>query len=452
MCPVTTESNDVTPSEDQPDGRPEPSGSTVAAERTEPVSQPDAADATDQPAADETGDSTPVVHRADGDVGPAPAEDEDTVPADEVRRPLRQHEHPTPRRPHVRVQLPATLALLLGIAGAVIAIGGLQRVSSIIAPTFLALTLVIAIYPLHKAIKRFLPGGLGALLTVLLLYGILFGLSAGIGVAAGKFATEVAKPEYSDTFATIVEDGRRMLVERGISEQQIDDFIKNFDLKSLSGVAKTVANTLTGLTTTMLFLLTVIIFLAMDAGGFPRRLTAIHRYKPDVADALVDFGLRVRKYWIVSTIFGLIVAVIDYVALLALGVPLAATFGLLAFITNYIPNIGFVLGLVPPALIALLDGGVTTMIWVVVIYSVVNFVIQTILQPRFTGDAVGINATTAFLSLVFWAYVFGPLGALLAIPFTLLVKSLLIDRDPDARWVNQFIASDPVEDKSAQPI
>ena len=83
------------------------------------------------------------------------------------------------------------------------------------------------------------------------------------------------------------------------------------------------------------------------------------------------------------------------------------------------------------------------MLWVIVIYSVVNFVIQGILQPKFTGDAVGINATTAFLSLMFWAYVFGALGALLAIPFTLLVKTLLIDRDPKTRWLSPFISSRP---------
>ena len=170
------------------------------------------------------------------------------------------------------------------------------------------------------------------------------------------------------------------------------------------------------------------------------------------ADMTADFGERVRKYWVVSTLFGLIVAVIDSIALMILDVPLPLTFGLLAFVTNYIPNIGFVIGLVPPALLALLDGGVEKMIWVVVIYSVANFVIQTVLQPKFTGDAVGINATTAFLSLMFWTYVFGALGALLAIPFTLLFKSLLIDRDPAARWINQFIASSPDERRSAQPL
>ena len=91
------------------------------------------------------------------------------------------------------------------------------------------------------------------------------------------------------------------------------------------------------------------------------------------------------------------------------------------------------------------------MLWVIAVYSVANFVIQTILQPKFTGDAVGINASTAFLSLMVWTYVFGALGALLAIPITLLVKSMIIDRDPNARWINQFIASQPHVAASAPP-
>ena len=291
--------------------------------------------------------------------------------------------------------------------------------------------------------RKILPGPLAGLLLITLLYGILAALGGSIGIAATRFANELAKPEYVSTFTGLISDARFLLAEQGVEAAEIDEAIANFDVRNLTGIATSLANAVTGLTTTMVFLLTVMIFLVMDAGGFNHRLAAIHRVKPDVADALVDFGYRVRKYWIVSTVFGLIVAAIDYVALVWLGVPLAMTFALLSFVTNYIPNVGFVLGLIPPAFIALLTGGVSTMVWVIVIYSVANFVIQTILQPKFTGDAVGINASTAFLSLVFWAYVFGALGALLAIPFTLLVKSLLIDRDAKTRWINPFISSNP---------
>jgi AI-2 transport protein TqsA len=143
--------------------------------------------------------------------------------------------------------------------------------------------------------------------------------------------------------------------------------------------------------------------------------------------------------------------VLDVISLLIIGVPLALTWGVLAFVTNYIPNIGFVIGLVPPALIALLDGGVGSMIAVIVVYVVLNVVVQTIIQPRFTGDAVGISATVAFISLIFWAYVLGGLGALLAIPATLFLKSTLVDNSVPASWVNALVSAEPGKDQPKPP-
>jgi predicted PurR-regulated permease PerM len=115
--------------------------------------------------------------------------------------------------------------------------------------------------------------------------------------------------------------------------------------------------------------------------------------------------------------------------------------GILSFLTNFIPNVGFIIGLVPPALLALLTGGVEQMLIVIAVYCVLNFVIQTVIQPRFVGDSVGLAMTTTFVALVFWAWLLGPIGALLAIPMTLLMKALLVDVDPTARWANALAGS-----------
>ena len=155
-------------------------------------------------------------------------------------------------------------------------------------------------------------------------------------------------------------------------------------------------------------MLAIAIFLAFDAGTIGARLALIRESRPQTAAGFSDFAFRVRKYWVVTTIFGLIVAVIDVIGLLIIGVPLALTWGVLAFVTNYIPNIGFIIGLIPPALIALLDGGVGPALAVLIVYVAVNIVVQTIIQPRFTGDAVGISSTVAFLSLIVWAYCSAP--------------------------------------------
>ena len=83
----------------------------------------------------------------------------------------------------------------------------------------------------------------------------------------------------------------------------------------------------------------------------------------------------------------------------------------------------------------------------IAVYSGINVVVQTIIQPRFTGDAVGISATLAFASLICWAFVLGPLGALLAIPATLFLKSVLLDNSVPASWVNALVSSSPAEER-----
>ena len=189
--------------------------------------------------------------------------------------------------------------------------------------------------------------------------------------------------------------------------------------------------------------------MAMDTPGLERRLRFLAGNRSRVATAMSSFAHGVRRYWIVTTVFGIIVAVFDGVVLAIMGVPLAIVWGIFSFLTNYIPNIGFVIGLIPPAVVALFANGWQSAVIVIVMYCVLNFVIQTIIQPRFAGESVGVTPTVSFMSLLLWASVMGGMGTLLALPMTLLVKSLLIDADPRARWFNALIASDP---KDAEPL
>ena len=133
----------------------------------------------------------------------------------------------------------------------------------------------------------------------------------------------------------------------------------------------------------------------------------------------------------------------DGIALVIVGVPLPLVWVVLSFITNYIPNVGFFIGLIPPALLALFEKGPVASLIVIVAYCVLNFVIQSVIQPKFTGDAVGVTPVASFISLLLWTAVFGALGALLALPLTLMVKSLLLDNDHKARWVGELISSEP---------
>jgi predicted PurR-regulated permease PerM len=189
----------------------------------------------------------------------------------------------------------------------------------------------------------------------------------------------------------------------------------------------------------------------VDASGFTTRLEQLPPERQMLVSAFSSFARSTRKYLIVSSVFGLIVAAMDTVALVWIGVPVALVWGVLAFITNYIPNVGFVIGLVPPAVIGLLEGGVGMMIAVIVVYCLINLVIQSVIQPKIVGEAVGLSATITMVSLVFWAATLGAVGALMAVPLSLLARAMLVDADPRSAWIGSLlIGGEPKQEEPQQ--
>ena len=346
------------------------------------------------------------------------------------------------RYPPAEISPPTPAYGLLIFAALVIACAGLRSTASLVAPLFLVLTLVITVYPLRVwLVKRGTPQVLATIAALISVYALLAIVLGSVVWSLTRLVT--ALTDYSTQFTALYNQALSELAKLGISQAAITKAASSVNLSSFSGVAQTALSGLTSGLSLLLLLLALVFFLVSDAVGIEDRVGLIRNDRPQVADALRDFAGSVRLYWIVTTVFGLLVAILDVVALLIIGVPMALTWGVLAFVTNYIPNVGFILGLVPPTLIALLDGGVGAAVAVIVVYTVINVVVQTLIQPRFTGDAVGITGTVAFVSLIFWAYLLGALGALLAVPATLLVKSLLIDNSPAGRWLGALVNSAP---------
>lgn len=337
--------------------------------------------------------------------------------------------------------LPRGLIVLLGTAALVITIAGLQGIAGLLGPVFLSLVLTLAVVPFTRALRRWgVPNWLAAVAGVLAVYLILVVLVGSLGYAIAVLA--VALPDYADQFDALLADVTTALERIGVGQDQIDAAIRQFDLGSVVSVLQDVLGQVAGVASDLLLILLVLLFMGIDALGFGQRLAAVRPQRPELVAALSSFAAGTRKFLLTATLLGLVAAVLDIIALLIIGVPLALVWGLLAFITSYIPNIGFVIGLIPPALLALLEGGWVSMLLVIVVYVVINFVIQTLAQSRIVGAAVGLSAIVTLLALFFWSWVMGPLGALLAIPLTLMAKALLIDVDPRSHWLGTLISAE----------
>jgi predicted PurR-regulated permease PerM len=338
--------------------------------------------------------------------------------------------------------LPRWLLLLLGAASTTIAIGGLREIAWLVAPVLLALVVVIAVTPVQSWLMRHgWPRWASAGVLLVLVWGVLLGFVGLLVLSVAQLAALL--PDYTGQAEGLITGVVRDLNDAGVVSGRLSDLVGKLDYTQLVGVATGLLSRLTDAASTLLLLLSALIFLAVESGGFGRRLALVAAERPHLPIALGLFARGTRSYLLVSTVFGAIVAVGDAIGLAVIGVPAAVLWGVLAFITNYVPNIGFVLGLVPPALLGLLAGGWGELIAIVVLYSVLNFVVQTLIQPRFVGDSVGLSMTVTFVALLFWGWVMGALGALLAIPLTLLVKALLVDVDPRGHWLDVILREEP---------
>jgi predicted PurR-regulated permease PerM len=337
---------------------------------------------------------------------------------------------------------PFAARLLFGLAALTIVLAGLHTTSGIVGPVFLALVLTVTVHPVRIWLERHrIPGWATSLLMLVVVYLILVLLALALLVSVAQLANLM--PQYVDQMTDVVMNAARALEGLGVDEDQIKAIEGAIDPGQLLDLVGSLLAGTFGVVTDLFFLVTVLLFMAFDTNTTRRNLTALARRFPAPVSALGGFAKGTRSYMGVSAGFGLIVAVVDGVALYLLDVPGAFVWAVLAFVTNFIPNIGFVIGLVPPAFIALLDSGPGLMVTVILLYSVINFVIQSVIQPRVVGDVVGLSPTLTFLSLVFWAWLIGPLGALLAVPLSLLMRSLLVEADPRGRWALPLISGKP---------
>ena len=338
--------------------------------------------------------------------------------------------------------IPRWLLLLVGAAAATVAVAGLRAIAWLVAPVFLALVVVIALTPVQRWLRRIgTPRWLATAVLLIVVWTVLLSFVGLLVLAVAQMAALL--PDYSDRAEVLINGVVNDLNDAGIVSGQLSDLVAQINYSQLVGVATGLLSRLTDAASTLVLLLTALVFVAIESSGFGHRIALVGAERPHLPVALSLFAQGTRSYLVVSTVFGAIVAVGDWVALSIIGIPAAGIWGLLAFVTNYVPNIGFVLGVVPPALLGLLAGGWGELTAVVVIYSLLNFVVQTLIQPRFVGDSVGLSMTVTFVALLFWGWVMGALGALLAIPLTLLVKVFLVDLDPRGHWLDALLREEP---------
>ena len=337
---------------------------------------------------------------------------------------------------------------MLLAAAFVVIVAGMRVASPLLVPFLLAIFIaVLCSPPLTWLQNRRVPNALAILLVVLViaLVGALLGTIFARSLAS--FAADM--PIYSSRLETVAAEVLVSLQGRGMNIEE-SQWREWFQVQSIFPYARTLLGSLGNIATNFfLILLTVVFILAEEASMQTKLKRVLTKSDPAVMN-IFQISQTINHYMAIKAMISLLTGTIAFVLCLVVGVEYAILWGTLAFLLNFIPTLGSLLAAVPPVLLALVQISPVVALIVAAGYLVINFVIGNVMEPRIMGRGLGLSPLIVLMSLVFWGWVLGPIGMLLSVPLTMMVK-IALEAFPDTRWVAAILgnlASLPVPEET----
>lgn len=332
-----------------------------------------------------------------------------------------------------------TAGFLPTLAALVIIIAGAKTASALLVPFLLAIFIsIICVGPFQGLQKLKVPAPLALLLVIatVMLAGLM--VVSLVGSSVSDFTRDL--PTYQQQL-----QGQTLLLVDWLEKVGIviskELLLEHFNPGAvMQSAASMLAKAGGALTNSFLILLTVI-FILFEAAGMPAKIKAAFPNNRNSLPSFEKFIDSVRQYLAIKTLISFATGVIVTIGLTLLGLDYSLLWGLLAFLLNYVPNIGSIIAAVPAVLLAVVQLGPGQALAVASIYLAVNVIMGNAIEPRFMGRKLGLSSLVVFISLVFWGWVLGPVGMLLSVPLTMIVK-IALEESESTRWLAILLSSD----------
>ncbi len=332
---------------------------------------------------------------------------------------------------------------LVVAACVVIVVAGLKAAAELLRPFVLALFLAIISLPLMRWLQRHrVPRSLAAVLTVV---ADIIVILLVMGVAGGSITALTQElPQYQAVVNGYLEGLDGWLASFGSwgAAEEVVSLRSLFDSGAVVDMVGSVLRSVADIATNALLVFLTMVFLLFEASGFGDKLRRAFGFGDQASGALYQALQRIQKYLVIKTGVSLVTGVLIATGLAILQVKFAILFGLLAFLLNYIPNLGSIIAAVPAVFLALVDQDPLTALLTGALFLVVNITIGNVVEPNLMGRRMGLSTLVVFLSLLFWGWVWGPVGMLLSVPLTMTAK-ILLENVEDFRWVAILMSKNP---------
>jgi AI-2 transport protein TqsA len=344
-------------------------------------------------------------------------------------------------------QTPSAARILLIIAAFVVVVAGMSAAKTIIVPFLLAAFIsVISSPPLFWLKERRVPTGIALLIVMFVILFFLLLIGALIASSVNDFSTKL--PLYETRLEEQTDAVLNWLVRIHVDIDRLE-LDKIFNAAAVMQFVAMLLNQLVGMLTNGVLILLTVIFMLLEASSIPTKLQAIFR-KPEASLGRIKYFIgTVNRYMAIQTAISLATGVCVAIFLTIMGVDYPLLWGVLAFLLNYIPNIGSIMAAVPPVLLTIIQFGLGRAVGVAIGYLVINMTIGNVISPRLMGRGLGLSTLVVFLSLIFWGWILGPVGMLLSVPLTMTVK-IALESSEDTRWIAILLGSE--EASEAKPV
>jgi AI-2 transport protein TqsA len=317
-------------------------------------------------------------------------------------------------------------------AAVVVVVAGMKAAVTILVPFLLAAFIATVVSPALGWLRsKDIPGWLTLLIVITAVVVIGAVLATVVGTSVLDFSGDL--PTYEAALRQKVAGFIDWLDARGVDTSGL----RASQLLDVGAAMRLTAATLNGLSNLLangFLILMTVIFMLLEASSLPAKLKTIAGGRSDGMARFHDFFRSINRYMAIKTVVSLATGVVIAIWLAILGVNYAPLWGLLAFLLNYVPNIGSILAAIPAVVLAFVQLGTLRALGAAGGYLVVNIVMGNVIEPRLMGRGLGLSTLVVFLSLLFWGWVLGPVGMLLSVPLTVMVK-IALDSHEETRWL-----------------
>lgn len=355
--------------------------------------------------------------------------------------------------------------ILLLLAALVLIVAGLRAAQNFFLPVLLAFFVATVSYPITQSlINRRVPRMISVIMTVLVDFAFIAGVVV-LGVILVQDLQQKWNSKYAGQLYDQVKDGSVTLAQKldqwGVenASEKIQNVVENnlanmqqIRFEKIWDLGTGVLGQVVGFFGAAIVFLILMVFMLSEAHTFGRKLDAISQAHGPNIGRMLGAIRDIQRYLAIKTVISLITGVLAGLLCWSAGLDFFILWGIVAFALNFIPVIGSIVAGVPPVILALLVAGVPNALLVAGGYLLINNFLGNLLEPILVGRKFGISTLVVVISVLFWGWLWGPLGMLLAVPLMMVLK-VILDGNEDFRWISVAISTEqPLHPTAGVPI